>query len=35
PEAADVLGVSLATVKRRWQSARIRLSETLDGEAFQ
>ena len=35
PEAAEVLGISLATVKRRWQSARIRLSETLDGEAFQ
>ncbi len=35
PEAAEVLGISLATVKRRWQSARIRLSESLDGEAFQ
>lgn len=35
PEAAEVLGISLATVKRRWQSARIRLSETLDGEDFQ
>ena len=35
PEAAEVLGISLATVKRRWQSARIRLSETLDGDAFQ
>ena len=34
PETAEVLGISLATVKRRWQSARIRLSETLDGEAF-
>jgi len=35
PEAAEVLGISLATVKRRWQSARIRLSESLDGEDFQ
>ena len=35
PEAADVLGVSLATLKRRWQSARIRLSECLSGEDFQ
>lgn len=35
PEAAEVLGISLATLKRRWQSARIRLSEHLDGEAFQ
>ena len=35
PEAGDVLGISLATVKRRWQSARLRLSETLDGEIFQ
>lgn len=35
PEAAEVLDISLATVKRRWQSARIRLSETLDGDAFQ
>lgn len=34
PEAAEVLGISLATLKRRWQSARIRLSDTLDGEAF-
>lgn len=35
PEAAEVLDISLATLKRRWQSARIRLSETLDGDAFQ
>ena len=35
PEAAEVLGISLATLKRRWQSARIRLSEHLNGEAFQ
>lgn len=35
PEAAEVLGISLATVKRRWQSARIRLSETLERDAFQ
>ncbi len=34
PEAAEVLGVSLATLKRRWQSARIRLSDTLDGDEF-
>ena len=31
-EAAAVLGISLATVKRRWQSARLRLRETLYGE---
>jgi RNA polymerase sigma-70 factor (ECF subfamily) len=30
PEAATVLGVSLATVKRRWQSARLRLCELLE-----
>jgi RNA polymerase sigma-70 factor (ECF subfamily) len=30
PEAAAVLGVSLATLKRRWQSARLRLSELLE-----
>lgn len=29
PEAAEVLGVSLATIKRRWQAARIQLSEQL------
>jgi RNA polymerase sigma-70 factor (ECF subfamily) len=31
PEAAEVLGVSLATVKRRWLSARLRLQEALKG----
>ena len=30
PEAAAVLGVSLATLKRRWQSARLHLSELLE-----
>lgn len=30
PAAAAVLGVSLATLKRRWQSARLRLSESLE-----
>jgi RNA polymerase sigma-70 factor (ECF subfamily) len=30
PEAAGVLGVSLATLKRRWQSARLRMSELLE-----
>jgi RNA polymerase sigma-70 factor (ECF subfamily) len=30
PEAAGVLGVSLATLKRRWLSARLRLSELLE-----
>lgn len=29
PEAATVIGVSLATVKRRWQAARMTLFETL------
>ncbi len=29
PEAASVLGVSLATVKRRWQAARLVLYEKL------
>jgi RNA polymerase sigma factor (sigma-70 family) len=32
-EAAAVLGVSVRTVKRRWQSARVRLSEAMGGEA--
>jgi RNA polymerase sigma-70 factor (ECF subfamily) len=31
PEAAEVLGVSLKTVKRRWQSARLMLRERLGG----
>lgn len=29
PEAAATLGVSLATLKRRWQAARLALSETV------
>ncbi|WP_442508360.1 RNA polymerase sigma factor [Novipirellula sp. SH528] len=29
PEASKVLGVSLATLKRRWQAARLQLSEQL------
>jgi DNA-directed RNA polymerase specialized sigma24 family protein len=32
PEAAAVLGVSLATLKRRWQEARISLFEAMRGE---
>lgn len=32
PEAAVVLQTSLRTVKRRWQSARLRLHEALHGE---
>jgi RNA polymerase sigma-70 factor (ECF subfamily) len=31
-EAADLLGVNERTVKRRWQSARIRLHDALQGE---
>jgi RNA polymerase sigma-70 factor (ECF subfamily) len=31
-EAAEVLGVSLSTVKRRWQSARLSLMEAFGGE---
>jgi RNA polymerase sigma-70 factor (ECF subfamily) len=31
-EAAELLGVSERTVKRRWQSARFRLHEALQGE---
>jgi len=34
PAAADLLGVSLATVKRRWQAARVRLARTLEGDAL-
>jgi RNA polymerase sigma factor (sigma-70 family) len=30
-EAADVLGISLATVKRRWQAARVHLHDKLGG----
>lgn len=33
PEAAEVLGVSLATLKRRWQSARLRMHAALKGES--
>lgn len=32
PEAATVLGVSLKTVKRRWQDARLFLFEAMRGE---
>ena len=31
-EAAAVLGVSVRTVKRRWQSARLLLAKALRGE---
>jgi RNA polymerase sigma factor (sigma-70 family) len=31
-EAAELLGVSLSTFKRRWQSARLKLMEALGGE---
>ena len=33
PEAATILGVSLKTVKRRWQDARLFLFEAMRGEA--
>jgi RNA polymerase sigma-70 factor (ECF subfamily) len=32
-EAAELLGVNERTVKRRWQSARIKLHDALNGEA--
>jgi RNA polymerase sigma factor (sigma-70 family) len=32
PEAAEVLGISLATLKRRWQSARLLMHDALKGE---
>jgi RNA polymerase sigma factor (sigma-70 family) len=32
-EAAEVLGVSLATVKRRWQAARLKLMEWHGGDS--
>jgi RNA polymerase sigma-70 factor (ECF subfamily) len=32
PEAAQTLGVALITIKRRWQSARRRLYDLLQGE---
>jgi RNA polymerase sigma-70 factor (ECF subfamily) len=31
-EAAAILGVSLRTVKRRWQSARLKLNDALGGD---
>jgi RNA polymerase sigma-70 factor (ECF subfamily) len=31
-EAAEVLGVSEPTVKRRWRAARVQLAAALDGE---
>lgn len=31
-QAAELLGVSIRTVKRRWQSARLKLIDALDGE---
>lgn len=31
-DAAEVLGVSVDTIKRRWQSARLLLYQALDGE---
>ena len=34
PEAAEVLGISLATVKRRWQAARMALYEVLNDHEF-
>ena len=32
PEIAEILGISLRTVKRRWQSARLLLHQVLHGE---
>jgi RNA polymerase sigma factor (sigma-70 family) len=32
-EAAEVLGLSVSTVKRRWQSARVRLMDSFGGES--
>lgn len=32
PEAAEVLGISLATLKRRWQSARLLIHDALKGD---
>ncbi len=31
-QAAELLGVSIRTVKRRWQSARLKLIDALDGD---
>jgi RNA polymerase sigma factor (sigma-70 family) len=33
PEAAEVLGISLATLKRRWQSARLLMHAAMKGES--
>jgi RNA polymerase sigma-70 factor (ECF subfamily) len=33
PEAAGVLGISLRSIKRRWQNARLLLFDALHGEA--
>lgn len=33
-EAADVLGVSLRTMKRRWRDARLWLDESMGGAKF-
>lgn len=35
PEAADVLGISLATLKRRWQAARLALFDQLKDSDFE
>jgi len=35
PEAADVLGISLATLKRRWQAARLTLFDELKDLEFE
>lgn len=32
PEAASITGIPLRTLKRRWQSARLKLIELMDGE---
>jgi DNA-directed RNA polymerase specialized sigma24 family protein len=31
-EAAEVLGVNERTIKRRWQSARLKLHDAMKGE---
>jgi RNA polymerase sigma-70 factor (ECF subfamily) len=33
PDAAEILGVSLSTVQRRWQTARVRIMEAFEGVA--
>jgi RNA polymerase sigma factor (sigma-70 family) len=35
PEAADILGISLATLKRRWQAARLKLFDQLKDLDFE